>query len=451
MYFAKFFRKAPNDDRLLLYTPDILMGIYAREINYSDYPNGRPSHEPDGNLFGEFLRHNYPTTREGVAAYRDEAEKLRHAGYMETHHTEYTLRDLEGDDTPKPDWQKALDETLLAMFADPLPVQAEHIAALAGTPAESEPIALWARAHYGSATSAADALALSEQARDGIWARKAAGTSFYTWSLRSSTIEAYVLELLCRRYLIAGNPTAALDAIEQAQEARIDPERSILRANIICDYFPEREEDAFDSIYRYVDFGDYTSITSRPSYAAYAARRATDAAAKRASWRWSRAHKPADEAAIVEAERRFNGRFPDDYRAFLKERGKSVLFVRTPREDATLKFHAPEQLAKQHEGLSSFLTLSESLEQATAAFRDEYDVSLQHLVPIAEPQNASNALLLHIEPGDKYGHVYVWNHDGAFELVYEQQSFKAMMQALLEGIETQDAAALDLFNIRPRD
>ncbi|HEV2570534.1 MAG TPA: SMI1/KNR4 family protein [Beijerinckiaceae bacterium] len=449
MYFAKFFHKAPSDGRLLLYTPDVLMGIYARKINYADYPNGRPSYEADGNLFGEFLRKDYPTTHEGISAYRDEAEKLRQSGYVETHHTEYTLRDLEGDDTPKPDWQKALDEVLLAMFADPLPVQAQCIAALNDTLAENEPVALWARAHYASATGAADALALCEQARDGLWARKAAGTGFYTWSLRPRKVEAYVLELLCRRTLMAGDAAAALQAIEQALEAEIDTDRTVLWANILCDHFPEREDDAFDDIYRYIHFGHYTSITSRPSFAAYAARRAADTAAKRASWRWSLGNTPANVAAISEAEHAFAGRFPDDYRAFLETRGKSILFVRAPHEDASLHFHAPEQLAQHHADLLNFLTITESIEEAADAFREDYGVSLAHLIPIAEPRNASNALLLHIGPGDKYGHVYVWNHDGAFELVYEHNSFGEMMEALLNGIEEQDAGALDLFNIRP--
>jgi len=184
MYFAKFFHKAPNDDRLLLYTPDVLMGIYARETNYSDYPNGRPDREPDGNLFGEFLRKSFPTTREGIAAYRREAEGLRSGGYVETHHTEYTLRDLAGDYTPKVDWQKALDEALLAMIAGPLSEQAAAITALNGTPAENEPAALWVRGDYAAATDADNALALTEQARDALWARKNAGMSFYTWSLR---------------------------------------------------------------------------------------------------------------------------------------------------------------------------------------------------------------------------------------------------------------------------
>jgi len=258
-----------------------------------------------------------------------------------------------------------------------------------------------------------------------------------------------VLELLSECHLAAGNPAAALEAIEQAQEAERDSERTLLRANILCDHFPEREEDAFDDIYRYVDYSDYSSITSRPAYAVYAARREADDAARKASWRWSAGDVPADEAVIADAECSLGGRLPDDYRTFLKERGKSTLYVRTPEEDAKLDFFRPEQLAKQRDYLLDFITMTEDLEEAAAAFRDEYGVSLQHLIPVAEPRNASNALLLHIGPGDNYGRAYVWNHDGAFELVYAQPSFGQMMRELLDGIEKLDETALDLFNIRP--
>lgn len=122
MYFAKFFHKAPTDGRFLLYTPNILMGFYVREVDYLSYLDEGMKLDPTGNLPDEFLRREYGSLPEGVAAYRREIEGLRDGGYVETHHTDYTLRDLNGDATPKPDWQRSLDEMLLAMLVDPLSV-----------------------------------------------------------------------------------------------------------------------------------------------------------------------------------------------------------------------------------------------------------------------------------------------------------------------------------------
>jgi hypothetical protein len=445
MYFAKFFHKSGGDDRLLLYTPNVLMGIYARDTDYGAHAVGGA----DGNLPGEFLRREFGSMRDGIGAYRRETERLCRAGYIETHHTDYTLRDLRGDTTAKPEWQRALDEALLALFADPLQVQAQRIAALEDTLAESEPVTLWARAHHAAASRSPHALAFCEEALSVLRHRKSANIGFYTWSLRPRSVEAYILELLSRLCLAARAPTAALEAIEQAMDAELDCARSLQYAEILCDYFPGREEDAFDSIYRDVEFGDYSTITSRSAYKRYAARRAADASANRASWRWSAGRAAADEASIDEAERQIGARLPESYRAFLRDRGKSVLFMRGPREDAKLLFHAPGQLARQRDNLLAFLGIVMSPDDAASVFYDKYAVSLRHLIPVAAPENASNALLLHTGPGEAFGRVYVWNHDEPFELAYEQDDFGAMLKVLLDDIIAQDAMALDLFNIYP--
>lgn len=443
MYFAKFFHKSGGEDRLLLYTPNVLMGIHVRDMDYGAYAaNGA-----DGNLPGEFLRREFGSMRDGIGAYRREIKKLRDAGYIETHHTDYTLRDLGGDTTAKPEWQQGLDGALLALFADPLPIQAQRIAALEGTLAEGEPVALWARAHHAAASRSPRALAFCEEALSVLRHRKSANIGFYAWSLRPRSIEAYILELLSRLCLGAQAPTAALEAIEQAMEAELDCARSLQYAEILCDYFPGREEDAFDAIYRDVDFCDYSAITSRSAYKRYAAQRAADASANRASWRWSAGHAAADEAAIVEAEGQIGVRLPESYRAFLRGRGKSVLFMRGPRDDAKLLFHAPSQLARKRDNLLAFLDFTMSPDDAAGVFLDRYAVSLRHLIPVAAPENASNALLLHTGPGEAFGRVYVWNHDEPFELAYEQEDFDAMLKALLDGIVVQDAIVLDLFNI----
>lgn len=437
MYLAKFFHKAPDDDRLLLYTPDVLMGIHVRESG-----SHAASSEPT-----EFLRQTFATTQEGIAAYRNEAETLRKTGYIETHHTDYTLRDLKNDNTPKPQWQTALDELFLSMLAEPLSVQIRRLAALENSPAEREPLALWARAHLAAARGLPQATALCEEALRTLQDRMRECEPFYTWSLTSRTIEAQLLELLSRLHLAAGVPAAALAAIEQALAVEMNSERCLQRATILCDFFPDREEDAFDSLYRDIDFYDYSSITSRAGYRRYAARRAADAAANRGSWRWSTGHAPAEEDDIHRAEQELVGRLPDGYREFLKHRGESILFARMPDEDGELHFHPPARLPAMRDRLLKFLAITLDLEEAAEFFHTTYDVSLPHLIPIAEPKGASNALLLHLGLGNAYGRTYIWSHDDPFELAYETKDFEMMLNALLSGIEKRDALVLNLLEI----
>lgn len=447
MYFAKFFHKDPgDDDRLLLLAVDdaILMGIYMREVDSSQFDWSSDAIPPS-----EFLRQEFDKISEGVAAYRREAEKLRADGYIETYHTKYSLRDLGGDFTPKPEWQRALDEALMSAFADPPEVQAKRLAALKGTPAADEPTALWLAARYANDLKNDDVMQRVRQARDALHKYESAKLPYYTWSLFPGVIKANIYSLLSYWHLHAGSfdPAAALDAIEIARETYPEEDQLVLQAWILCTYFPEREEDAYDSIYHQASSRRYEPITSRPSYKTYADRRAADAAAKRGTWRWSVGKEPATKRMIAKAEDALGAKFPDDYRKFLQERGKCELFVRLPRQDSRLKFFAPGKIARSRERFIKFITITESEEQATQEFRDNYGVTLRHLIPIAEPFNVSNLLLLHTEPGEKYGHCYVWNHDGAWELVNEQRSFQAMLTMLLAGIEKQDRVALDLFDI----
>ncbi len=452
MYFAKFLHKPPGeDDRLVLLAlgSDTLMGIYLKEVDYLAFDWSKPL-PPGANLPGEFLRQEFDTTRLSIAAFRHEVERLRAAGYVETHHTDYTLRDLGGDFTPKPAWQRLLDDAVMASFADPVEMQAQRLAALVGTRAAEEPMAAWLAARHASAIKSPDALERTEHARDMLLQREAAHRPCYAWSLPARAIKGHIYALLAHRYLDARatpDASAALEAINIALDAYREEDRLILQAWILSTHFPEREEDAYDSIYRHADRGGYESITARPSWAAYAARRAADTAAGRATWRWSGGHQPADAAAIAAAEAALDVRFPDAYRGFLQERGRCELFVRLPDEDTRLRFAGPDQLSRMREDFIHFITLTDSEANAAASFRESYGVALRHLIPIAEPYDASNLVLLHTEPGDRHGRCFVWNHDGAWELVHEQPDFPAMLTMVLDGIARQEEPALDLFNI----
>lgn len=455
MYLAKFFHKHPGeDDRLLLlaYDTDILMGISLREPD-PEKPDWSFEDKIRNAMPKEFMREEFANTAESIAAFRREIEKLLEAGYIETHHTQYTLRKLNGDFTQKPDWQKAIDEAIMSALANEADAQGDRLRALKGTPAESEPVLAWLRAYHANAVNSPETLKLAEAARTCLMQSDAASSPRYLWSIHNNYLKGEVFELLALAYLSEGDsfdPKAALDAIITAKEADWSRYRLRVHATIICNYFPEQESDAYDLIYRRAGLKSLAGLTARPSYQAYARYRAADTAARRATWRWSSVTAPADEASIAEAERKMGFRYPEDYRQFLTERGESTLFVRMPDEDTVLKFAGPAQQIDMRADFLRFVNRMGDTD-AAEAFREDHGVSVDHLIPIAEPAGASNLLLLHTEPGERYGRCYVWNHDGLYELVYEQPSFAVMKDRLLRGIMTKDEKALDLFNIYPPD
>src|SRR5438132_4842113 len=124
MYLAKFFHRPPgDDDRELLLIPGrdpMIIGIYM---------DGNREAQRD-----DFLREEFSAITDAVAAFRRQAGELAAAGYMETTHTQYTLRNLLPDPKPKPDWQKGLDDLMLAALSAPLEDQAKQLAALRETP-----------------------------------------------------------------------------------------------------------------------------------------------------------------------------------------------------------------------------------------------------------------------------------------------------------------------------
>src|SRR5215813_6065541 len=159
MYLAKFFHRPPgNDDRELLLIPEshcagsnrpIVMGIVLTD--------------PDK----QFIHEDYPTVAEAIAAFRYEAQELREQGYVETAHTDYTLRNLLPDPATKPNWQRSLDELLLALFGEDAGEQSRLIEELAGTRAADEPLYLWIVAYRAAAIGSLDTdrlLALTKEA-----------------------------------------------------------------------------------------------------------------------------------------------------------------------------------------------------------------------------------------------------------------------------------------------
>ncbi|MGY8633046.1 SMI1/KNR4 family protein [Bradyrhizobium sp. 14AA] len=437
MHLAKFFHRAPgDDDRELMLIPGSDPMVIGVHMNWRG--------DPDAD---EFLRETFSGIADAAAAFRRRAADLVAAGYVETIHTNYTLRDLPPDPEVKPYWQKGLDELMILALAAPMAEQARQLDALKGTPAEHEPLYLWhaARRDYAARDSAAQAVRLAEQARDTLVARRAAGQPHYAWSIYEGDLEGRILELLSDAYLQADKPDAALKTIEHLCKIAPSQDRILKRAELLCGYFPERREEAFDDAYQWSRFGGYEDIMALPGYAEYEARRKAKKSAK--GWRWKRG-TPASEADVNAAEQALGVRLPDDYRKFLLARGEVELLVRLPESSSELRFYAPGELATQLRNVLDFIAYSEDeLEEACAYFRKEYGVSLKHLVPVAEPSQLSRCLLLHVEPGERYGQCFQWDHDGAWELEQKQPSFDVALKTLTDGIEQRDTAQLAFFDL----
>ncbi|TFV47342.1 SMI1/KNR4 family protein [Bradyrhizobium niftali] len=437
MYLAKFFHRAPgDDDRELMLVPGSDPMVIGVHMNWKG--------DPDAD---EFLRKEFSGIADAAAAFRRHVAKLVAAGYVETDHTNYTLRDLGPNPRAKPDWQKGLDELMILALSAPMAEQAAQLDALKGTPAEHEPLYLWhaARRGYSAGDDAAQTVRLTEQARDTLIARRAAKEPHYAWSIYEGDLEGRILELLSDVYLEADNPDAALKTIEHLCKTAPNHARILKRAELLCGFFPERREEAFDDAYQWSRFGGYEDIMAFPGYEAYAAQRKAGTSAK--GWRW-KPGTPASEADVSKAEQALGVRLPDDYRKFLLTRGETELLVRLPESSSELRFYAPDELATQLRNVLDFIAHSEDeLEEACAYFRKEYGVSLKHLVPVAEPSQLSRCLLLHVEPGERYGQCFQWDHDGAWELEQPQPGFDVALNALTDGIEQRDATQLAFFDL----
>jgi hypothetical protein len=438
MYLAKFFHRAPgDDDRQLLLMPGgdpVIRGKYVDE---------RRQIERD-----DFLYEQFSSMKAAATAYRRHIAELVAAGYVETTHTNDTLRSLLPDPQPKPEWQKGLDDLMITALGAPLKEQHKRLTALQSTPAAQEPLYLWLAAHraYAADEDNATTLRLAEQARDTLASRRADKAPHYAWSIAEHDLEARIFEVLSLAHLQAGDPAQALAAIEQAREIKPSQARGGQRATIICDHFPERQEEAFDDAFKYAEFGGYEDVTERPAYAEYLARRKRKSKSGK-GWRWG-AKKPATAAELANAESALGAELPADYRKFLGKFGACELQVRLPEHSNELRFLAPSRLAEQRDNLFRYITRIEKDPETVADyFRNEYGISVRDLVPIAEPVQYSRCVAIHLGKGERFGWCFHWDHDGSWELDHATPNFDTAVKTLTSGIERRDTTILGFLGI----
>jgi hypothetical protein len=444
MYLAKFFHRPPgNDDRELLLIPESPCGGADRPLIM-----GIVLSDPDHN----FIHKECPSMADAHRAFRAAARDLRRDGYVETAHTDYTLRNLLPDPAAKPDWQRALDELLLALFGEDEKAQARLIKELDGTRATKEPLYLWIAAYHAAAAQllgTARLLARAEQALNIFSAHKLAGAPIYTWSLPPYYLEAYINDLLCELHLAREDTQAGLAAARRACDISANQYRGGRVAWILCEHFPEHREEAFDQAFRHGEFGGYDAVIAHPAYTDYLRRRKQQSKSDKA-WRWSTQKAPTSETELRQLELTLGVALPPDYRDFLAAQGRTELLVRLVDDSRELRFFAPSALIEQRDNFFNYVSRVAS-DPTGERFRAEYGVSLRDLVPVAEPADVSSRLLINLGKGDKFGWCYLWSHEDVGALEAEQPSFMQAIAALTQGIERRDRGTLTFLDIYCED
>jgi hypothetical protein len=444
MYLAKFFHRLPgNDDRELLLMPESPCGGGDRPIVM-----GIVLSDPGKN----FIHKEYPSMADANRAFRAAARDLRRDGYVETAHTDYTLRNLLPDPAAKPDWQRALDELLLVLFAEDREAQARLIKQLDGTRAAQEPLYLWIAAYHAVAVrtlGTARLLDQAEQALNIFSAHRLAGAPIYTWSLPPYYLEAYINDLLCELHLAREDTQSGLAAARRACDVSANQYRGGRVAWILCEHFPEHREEAFDQAYRHGEFGGYDAVIAHPAYTDYLRRRKQQSKSDKA-WRWSTQKTPTSETELRQLELTLGVAVPPDYRDFLAARGRTELLVRLVDDSRELRFFAPSALIEQRDTFFNYVSRVTS-DPTGERFHAEHGVWLRNLVPVAEPADVSSRLLINLGKGAKFGWCYLWSHEDVGALEAEQPSFKQAIAALTQGIERRDPSTLTFLDIYVED
>jgi hypothetical protein len=402
--------------------------------------------DPDRN----FIHKEYPNMADANRAFRAAVRELRRDGYVETAHTDYTLRNLLPDPTAKPDWQRALDELLLVLFAEDREAQTRLIKQLDGTRAAEEPLYLWIATYHAAAArlvGTARLLDQAEQALNIFAAHKLAGAPIYTWSLPPYYLEAYINDLLCELHLAREDTLAGLAAARRACDISANPYRGGRVAWILCEHFPEHRDEAFDQAYRHGEFGGYDAVTAHPAYADYLRRRKQWSKSDK-TWRWSTQKAPASETELRQLELTLGVALPPDYRDFLAARGRTELLVRLIDDARELRFFAPSVLIEQRDNFFNYVSRVAGIAKR---FHTKHGVSLRDLVPVAEPVDASGRLLIHLGKGEKFGRCYLWSHEDLGALEAEQPSFQQTLATLTQGIERRDRGTLTFLDIYCED
>lgn len=379
-----------------------------------------------------FFEERFSDDRTCVSAFERIAEQARADGYVLVDLLDRMVDVIPPDANEKPAWQQAFDRSWLLMLSG-----ADDFVLSNGAGPGDEPLATYLRAFEilrRDQTKAEQAKPLALAARDECRRRSEGAVAMYTWSQHPVEFEACINDLLFEVHYNLKEYDAMFGAVRRAHDLAPNTFRSENLCWAQCYFFPQYRADAFETAFRYAEFG-YENIKRHSEYAAFAARREAELRTGKPRVRWKDMRDPSTETDIAKAEAVLGMALPPDYRRFLASLGRSQLTFEYPgrSEDRTqhaeLSFFGADDLQATQKTFQHWIdTIERGGEGLTDAWPATHGVSRHDLLSVATPFDNSSCLVISSNPVAKYGQCYLWHHDEAFELVPFAPSFGAAIE-----------------------
>jgi cell wall assembly regulator SMI1 len=395
---------------------------------------GTPGFDPVQALMDDrFYEENFEDPTACVAAYEDLASRAVADGYVLVDMTDRMLDVIPDDAAPKPAWACALDQYVLDSAA-----RKPIVGSPALEEARNEPLRHYLDAlhrHRQNPDMATENLRTALIARNELDRRKVSGTPMYLWSIDPIEFEARIYQLLMQIHQQLGDTDAMFASIRKACDLVVNSYRSECLAQMQCYHLPQYREDAFETAFKYAQFG-YDVIREHKDYAAYAKRRKGEVKTGKPFMRWQSMQEPSSAAEITGAEAALGVKFPDDYKAFLAERGRCKLSLMLGEETKELNFAGAPDLAIWKGVFDHWLeTMGAARDNLTADWPAKHGVEARTLHSIATPWDNSSCVVMDLAPGPGHGRCFLWDHDEACDLIPIGNTFTAALTAIEVGIK----------------
>lgn len=419
---------------------ELIGDAYSLETRMSKI--GSPDFDPLKALEdGRFYEETFEDQAACVAAFEGLGARAQADGYLLTDILDRMQDVIALTASPKPAWHSALDCYLLDVLA-----RRPNATPPVDEQARNEPLCLYLEALHRSRHTPDDAeanlrIALTAQAE--LQSRKASNAPMYLWSLDGHDFEARIQTLLFQIYGRLKQSGPMFAAIREAVVLSPNTYRLEMLAWMQCYHFPQFREDAFEAAFNYDD--SYDDVRKHEDFAAYAKRRKKEVKSGKPLLRWHKMHDPSPATEIAAAEAATGTKLPEDYKAFLAERGRCKLSLHLETDSKELAFAGAADIAIWKGVFDHWLeTMSAARDNLTDEWPAKYSAEARTLHSIATPWDNSSCLVMDLAPGAGHGRCFLWDHDEAYDLVPVGDTFTAALAAIEAGF-MRDTPPIRLF------